>query len=588
MIFCKAFPDLMWFMFTGNQPPLLYYSHIPTAIIALSIGIYILSRGRRDSLKIILSLLSLVFVVWVILDLTLWVNRDSRVIITLWSLYGILYSAISYLCIYLTSIFLNNKIPSVKLNAILAALFLPILVFTPTHYNLSGINLQYCGAIGFEGLNFLNYYTFIGILAFIWIFTQGIFKIFKSEKSGRFKNILFISGIEFFLLSFFLSSFLASYLVDYGLMTDYGLEQYGLLGMVAFLAMIAYLIVHYKMFNIKIIGIQALLVTEGSIIASLLFIQRLSYMYAVIAASLIIYLILSIITVRGVKREIEAKEREHDQREKIEKLAVDLEKANAQLKELDRQKDELMSIVSHQLAAPVTSIKWYLELLREGDLGVLQKEQRESIDTMQGVTTNLADLVSMILDVSRIQLGRMRIEAAPLDLKEFFHEILATVEPKALEKKINFSKSLPASLPTATLDKRYTRMTIENLLTNAIKYTPSEGKVEMKVEVRGDKLWCAVTDTGVGIPKAEQDKIFGKLFRASNVRNNVDGNGFGLYVAKGAIEAQGGKIWFESEEGKGTTFFVELPLVQADGTVTGHQSVEVKSAALKKNKKNVA
>ena len=236
------------------------------------------------------------------------------------------------------------------------------------------------------------------------------------------------------------------------------------------------------------------------------------------------------------------------------------------LQDLDRQKDELLSIVSHQLATPVASVKWYVEMLLDGDLGVLSKELKEHIGSMQSIAANLSDLVSMILDVSRIQLGRMKIERQELDLDAFFKEILETIDPKALEKKVNFAKSIPKKLPIAMLDKRYTRMTIENLLTNAIKYTPEGGKVTMNVELRDKVLYCEVKDTGVGIPKQDQDKIFGKLFRASNVRNSIDGNGFGLYVAKGAIESQGGKIWFESEEGKGTAFFIELPLEGAQAT----------------------
>ena len=230
------------------------------------------------------------------------------------------------------------------------------------------------------------------------------------------------------------------------------------------------------------------------------------------------------------------------------------------VKELDRQKDELLSIVSHQLATPVTSIKWYLEMMLDGDMGKMTKEQEENVKGMQHISTNLADLVSMILDVSRIQLGRIKIEKQKLSLQEFFHEILEVIEPKAKEKKINLIKDMPAQLPDAMLDKRYTRMTVENLLSNAVKYTPAEGKVTLDIKIKGNTLYCKVSDTGLGIPKADQDKIFGKLFRASNVRNAVDGNGFGLYVAKGAVEAQGGKIWFESTEGKGTTFFIELPL----------------------------
>lgn len=228
--------------------------------------------------------------------------------------------------------------------------------------------------------------------------------------------------------------------------------------------------------------------------------------------------------------------------------------------ELDRQKDELLSIVSHQLATPVSSVRYYLEMLLDGDMGELTKEQKEHLKTMQGVTVNLSDLVSMILDVSRIQLGRVKIEKQELDLNSFYKEILEIIEPKAKEKGVTLNVKMPTSFPKAMLDKRYTHMTVENLLSNAVKYTPKGGKVEFLVELRGRNMYCEVKDTGCGIPKADQDKIFGKLFRASNVRNSVDGNGFGLYVAKGAVEAQGGKIWFESQEGKGTTFFIDVPL----------------------------
>ncbi len=226
--------------------------------------------------------------------------------------------------------------------------------------------------------------------------------------------------------------------------------------------------------------------------------------------------------------------------------------------ELDRQKDELLGIVSHQLAAPITAIKWYLELLNDKDAKNLDEEQKETLATLQGVTNTLSDLVSMILDVSRIQLGRMNVESQPLNVNNFLKEILDVVSPKAKEGEILFKINIPNQIPEMLLDKRLTRMTIENLLTNAIKYTSKGGSVTFKVSL-DTKLHFIISDTGCGIPKIDQTNIFKKLYRASNVRNGVAGNGFGLYVAKGAVESQGGQIWFESIEGKGTTFFIDLP-----------------------------
>jgi signal transduction histidine kinase len=228
--------------------------------------------------------------------------------------------------------------------------------------------------------------------------------------------------------------------------------------------------------------------------------------------------------------------------------------------ELDRQKDELLSIVSHQLATPATSINYYLEMMQEGDVGDLSKEQKEHIAGAQSIGTKLVDLIGMILDVARIQLGKMKVEKQPLDLAEFMKGLILTIEPRAKEKKQNFVYSIPSQFPAAKLDKRLMTMTLENLLSNAVKYTPEKGTVEFTVTVKDNHMFCVVKDTGCGIPEKDKAHMFSKLYRASNVRNTIEGNGFGLYVAKGAVESQGGSIRFESEEGKGTTFYVEYIL----------------------------
>jgi len=235
-----------------------------------------------------------------------------------------------------------------------------------------------------------------------------------------------------------------------------------------------------------------------------------------------------------------------------------------ELQLIDRQKDEVLGIVAHQLAKPITAIRWDLESLLDGDLGALNAEQKTEAETMKAQAIGLADLVSMILDVSRVQLGRIQLDPKPLNLNDLFKEMLDVIKPTIAEKNINFVKKMPESLPTVLLDKRYTRMTIENLLTNAVKYTPAGGTVTLDLKIENDVMSCQVTDTGCGIPQDDQAKIFGKMYRASNVVNTVDGNGFGLYVAKGAVEGQGGTIGFESTEGKGTTFFFTLPMKKPD------------------------
>lgn len=230
------------------------------------------------------------------------------------------------------------------------------------------------------------------------------------------------------------------------------------------------------------------------------------------------------------------------------------------LRETDRQKDELLSIVSHQLATPISSMRYLLEMWQDGDFGSLSKEQQAEITKLQHSVTNASDLVRMILDVSRIQLGRMDVHCAPFNIEHMIDDMLDVVRPRITEKKIKLITTITRPMQDVVLDKRLVRMTIENILTNAIKYTSKKGTVWFEATVTQQHFYCKVTDTGCGIPVAEQNMLYNKLFRASNVRDTVPGTGFGLYIAKGAIEAQGGTIRFYSKQDEGTTFYVQVPI----------------------------
>lgn len=230
--------------------------------------------------------------------------------------------------------------------------------------------------------------------------------------------------------------------------------------------------------------------------------------------------------------------------------------------ELDRQKDSVLHMVAHQFKGPVSTINFTTELLLDGTYGKLSPEQQENVNVIRTASQKMGSQSEMVLDAAKITLGKLPLEPKPVELDQLFKEVVKEAETHAKERKVNLKVVLPNEpLPTATLDRRYTQLAFDNLLSNAIKYTALKaegGSAEFIVQMQGKTLRASVKDTGIGIPKAEQDNIFKELYRASNA--GKDGNGLGLHVTKGAIEAQGGKLWFESEEGKGTTFFVELPL----------------------------
>ena len=178
---------------------------------------------------------------------------------------------------------------------------------------------------------------------------------------------------------------------------------------------------------------------------------------------------------------------------------------------------------------------------------------------MSRVVTNLSDLVSMILDVSRIQLGKLKANKVKLNFFSLVDEIIELIELKSKEKEIKIITLFPVNKSEFAFDKRLTRIALENLLNNAVKYTPSKGKITLEVKKKKKEIFCSVSDNGCGIPLQDQEKIFQKLFRGRNVIN-IEGNGFGLFAAKGAVEAQGGKIWFKSNENIGTTFNFSIPI----------------------------
>lgn len=247
--------------------------------------------------------------------------------------------------------------------------------------------------------------------------------------------------------------------------------------------------------------------------------------------------------------------------QRINEATRELRASNAQLHRLDEVKDEFISMASHQLRTPLTSVKGYISMLMEGDVGKVSPEQKHLLREAFISSERMVRLIGDFLNVSRLQTGKFIIEKRPIDLAKLVARELEVLEPNASARELKFVYKQPKRFPILNLDENKIQQVIMNFADNAIYYSKEKSTIKVSLAVVANRVEFTVKDTGIGVPAAEQAQLFNKFFRATNARRQrPDGTGVGLFLAKKVIDAHDGKIIFESKENKGSTFGFSLPL----------------------------
>lgn len=538
-MFCTDISEPLYLIFSSETPSLLYYSHIPALLVSLILGFFVFFHNRKSLVAKILLLLNLSFAAWVFSNLILWVSVDSRQIMLFWSLMPILFTAISFLSFYFLYSFVNERDLSKFWKIVWFLVSLPIIVLTPTNFNLLGFKLTYCQAD--EYIHFVSYFLSLGLLSFLVIpIISGSAFSKKGQSLQKKKQIFYATlGIELFLMSFFLSSFLASYLVEYGVLSDFGLEMYGLFGMIIFMAFLTFLIVRFRAFNIRLLGAQALVISLVILIGSeFLFVENEINKWLV-AITFVISGFLGLILIRSVKRIDDQKEM--------------LERANA-------EQENLIHLISHQVKGFFTKSRNIFSTLSDEKENINPDYHKFIEEGLRSDSEGIT-LVEGILHAANLKTGKVEFANEKVNLNVLLAKIVDDNSVKAKNKDLKLEFEAGDSIIEIMGDEFRLRDALNNLVQNAVNYT-FKGRVTVSLAKEGNNAKIVVEDTGVGLSSEDKEKLFTSGGRgAESIKYNVNSSGYGLYIARKVVDKFHGKIWAESAgRDKGSKFVVLLPL----------------------------
>lgn len=535
-----ATPNLLGILDTSIAPTLLFYSYIPVAIISLIFALFVFKGSKRSlSGKLILSI-SLLFFLWTLSAIFTWITVQAGVVHFFWQVIAII-EVLIYLCsFYFVYVFLNKDDLPFLGKIILYGASLPVIITLPTKLNMLSFDLVNCQS---NNGNIWGYIYILEITITVFIGWMCLKKFFDKTADSvlRKESLLLMFGSVLFLGIFTTTNVIGDSTFFYQV------NLLGPIGMVAFLGLLTFMIVRFKALNIKLLATQALVWAVVILIGSQFFfiqsdVNKILNSFTLIAAS-----VLSLIIVRSVKKEIESRER-------IQKLADELEIAG-------EAQAETLRFITHQVKGVFTNTKGALSSILEGDYDPITESLRKMVQNLFVIQNGGVDSVQAFLSASQLENGNPYV-MKDVNLKNIVSEACIQLKMKAEKKGLVFETSIPEGESYKMMgDGVYLSNAILNIINNAVCYTKT-GSIHVALSKTEDKFALfSVKDTGVGITQEDGQQLFTKYGHGKDSRLiNVDSNGLGLYLVKKIIDAHQGTVWYESEVGEGTTFFVKLPL----------------------------
>lgn len=541
---------------TNEVRQLALYSHLLPIFVSMTLGYFVYRLSNKQAASVLFAVFTILLSAWLVGDLITWHADNYYLVAAFWSSLDFL-NILFYLvfaCFFVVQALRKNYLPlSLVLTSVIIALP-PLLItmaglavtdFDETNCEMAGNDFFALYKLVFEWSSI----TVIGIL--------GTYVCIKNWRDKKYRNqVLVLTASSVVFLGIFSS---AEYLAT---LTDiYEITLYALFSLPIFLVILTFIIVEQGAFKLR--GGSFLLAKLLFFIFILVAVFNLvladdRFELIITGASTVVTTGFGILLLRSARREMK-------QREEIEKLAKKLEKANARLRELDKQKSEFVSVASHQLRSPLAAIRGYASMLIEGSFGKVEEKMKEALDRIAESAKMMNESVEDFLSVSRIEGGNMKYELADFNLRELAENITDDLRPEGFKKGLLLLfKSDLTSQGLVHADKGKTQQILHNLINNSLKYTP-KGTITVFVhdDIRNKKIIVDIIDTGIGMSQDTIHSLFEKFTRAKNANTvNIKGTGLGLFVAREMARAMGGDVVAHSDgEGHGSRFEFFLPVI---------------------------